>query len=79
MITFDLRQLLHAVNIEVLHPSTDRGLDVGAQLGGVLEDELVGGVEPHQLGQLLLVGEVECNPLLAETVHHLPGTASSNI
>ena len=79
MISFDLRQLLHAVHIEVLHASTDCGLDVGAQLGGVVEDEVLGDVELHQLGQLLLRGEVELYVLLAETFHQLPSTGSSDI
>ena len=79
MISFDLCQLLQAVNIEVLHASTDGGLDVGAQLGGVVEDEVLGGVELHQLRQLLFVGEVESHLVLAETVDHLSSTSGSDI
>ena len=41
-------QLLQAVNIQVTNPGTAGGLDVGAELGGVPEDQLVvGGIQLH--------------------------------
>ena len=75
MILFDLEELLRAVDIQVSHTSTSRGLQVGAQLGGVPEDNplrlLLVSLQLHQLLQLLLVGDVERNFLLSQTLKNL--------
>ena len=83
MILFDLEELLRAVDIQVSHTGTSRGLQVRAQLGGVPEDNLhrllLVSLQLHQLLQLLLVGYVEWNFLLSQTLENLFGPVGPDI